>query len=250
MSVPSGFGGGVAMWAVGLCVLGVPHQLPPPLPSSALPVELVGVVVDAKAPFNSICLIRCTYPAARVGTFGPGERACDLAEVKEIGQDAVIINNLLTNRLERLTFPTTRVLGAAQPPAEARLPADAQVPVPRPVLKESPNLVTVELPESTVRHYLANLPEFLDSALATPRYRDTGNGPQSIEGFEIDRIKPASVVEQMGLKNGDVILELNGQPLDSLASVIRLFGQAQGMTQSRMTVLRNGQRLTFVLNRK
>jgi type II secretory pathway component PulC len=118
------------------------------------------------------------------------------------------------------------------------------------VLSRSSDVVTIELPEASVTHYLANLPELLGSARATPRYRHTGFGQQTIEGFEIDQIKTGGVVEQMGLKNGDVILDLNGQPLDSLASVIRLFGQAQGMTQSRLTILRNGQRMTFVLNRK
>jgi len=135
-------------------------------------------------------------------------------------------------------------------PTDANAPAQTLLSPPLPVLRRSSDVVTIELAEESVRHYLANLPELLSSARATPRYRDTGIGQRTIGGFEINQIKTAGVVEQMGLKNADVILELNGQPLDSLASVMRLFGQAQGMTQSRMTVLRNGQRLTFVLNRK
>jgi general secretion pathway protein C len=110
--------------------------------------------------------------------------------------------------------------------------------------------VTVDLPAQSVEHYLANLPDLLNAASATPRYRDVANGQRVIEGFEIDRIKPGGIVEQMGLRNGDVILELNGEKLDSLVTVMRLFGQAQSMPQAKMTVLRNGQRLTFVFNRK
>ena len=240
----------MAAWALCLFALGAPRQAPQPLPRTALPLTLLGVIVDATEPSNSICLIRCAYPMQRVRTFGPGENACDVAEVKEVRADAVVIRNLFANRPELLP------LQEAKPPATAPAPTDAKdsaqaLPVPPPpVLTRSSGVVTIELPEESVAHYLANLPDLLGSARATPRYRNTGFGQQTVEGFEIDQIKTGGVVEQMGLKNGDVILELNGQPLDSLASAIRLFGEAQGMTQSRMTVLRNGQPMTFVLNRK
>jgi type II secretory pathway component PulC len=225
-------------------------QTPTPPPRSTLPLALLGVIVDAAAPSNSVCLIRCTYPARRVRTFGPGQNACDVAEVQEVRADAVLIKNLLTNVPELLLLQEAKPPATAPTPAEAKAPAQAAPVPPPPVVRKSSDVVTVEVPEESVQHYLANLPELLSSARATPRYRDTGLSQRTIEGFEIDQIKPAGVVEQMGLRNGDVILELNGETLDSLASVMRLFAQAQNMTQSRMTVLRDGQRLTFVLNRK
>jgi len=250
MSLATAFGGGLLAWAVSLSALGAPGQSPQPLPPSNLPLALVGAIVDAAVPLNSVCLIRCTYPANRVRTVGPGQSVCDVAEIKEVRQDAVVIRNLLTNRLELVALQEATPSTTMPPRSDAQAPVRVLPAPPPPVVKTSPDVVTVEVPEESVQHYLANLPELLSSARATPRYRDTGIGQRTIEGFEIDQIKTAGVVEQMGLKNGDVLLELNGQPLDSLASVIRLFGQAQGMTQSRMTVLRNGQRLMFVLNRK
>lgn len=250
MSVTNGFGGILLAWAVSLFALGSAQQTPVPPPRSTLPLALLGVIVDAAVPSNSICLIRCTCPAQRVHSFGFEEIACEVAEVREIRQDAVIVNNLLTNRLELLTLEGAKPSMNAPPPADAHVPARPEPAPPPPVLKTSADVVTVEIPEESVQYYLANLPELLSSARATPRYRDAGIGQRAIEGFEIDQIKTAGVAEQMGLKNGDVILELNGQSLDSLASVMRLFAQAQGMAQSRMTVLRNVQRLTFVLNRK
>jgi hypothetical protein len=250
MGVTMGFGGSLVAWAVCLFTLGGPRQSPPPLPRTALPLTLVGVIVDAAEPSNSLCLIRCAYPVPRVRTFGPGENACDLAEVQEVRADAIVIRNLLANRSELLSLQDAKPPAATTAPMEAKDPALALPAPPPPVLRRSSDVVTIELAEESVRHYLANLPELLASARATPRYRSTGFGQQTIEGFEIDQIKTGGVVEQMGLKSGDVILDLNGQPLDSLASAIRLFGQAQSMPQSRMTVLRNGQRMTFVLNRK
>jgi hypothetical protein len=208
-------------------------------------------MVHTAAPSQSTCLIRCTYFVEKSGSFpvGPGDYACELAEVREIREDGVIIKNLLANRLEFLPFrkrdPTTKTPS----PTDPRSPTSSPPPPRAHVLTTSPNLVTVELPEDAVEHYLDNLPALLDSALAMPRYRETGNGQRTIEGFEIGRIREASVVEQVGLKNGDVILELNGQKLDSLASALLLLGQARTIPQVTLTVLRNGQRMTFVFKK-
>jgi type II secretory pathway component PulC len=226
------------------------------LPSSALPIELLGVMVDTAEPSRSACLIRCTVPVERVRTVGLGQTFCDAAELREVRQDAVVITNLLTKRPELLAFPTTGSPASPQAPpgtppaATAQPPASEQPPPPPPVVKTSPTGVTVDLPRASVQHYLANLPDLLNAASATPRYQDAAMGQRTIEGFVLDRIRQGSVVEQMGFQNGDVILELNGEPLDGLATVLRLFGQAQNMPQSTMTVLRNGQRLTFVFKRE
>jgi hypothetical protein len=258
MTPAAGFSGTLVAWSLGLLVAGVPQQPPQRLPHSALPLELLGVMVETAAPSRSSCLIRCTYGVEKLGSFpvGPGDNACDLAEVREIREDGVVINNLLTNRLEILPFRKGKPSTAVPPQTKAPVPANTQPPTDAPplppvhVLTTSPGLVTVELPKDAVEHYLDNLPALLDSALAIPRYRETGNGQRTIEGFEIGRIREASVVEQVGLKNGDVILQLNGQKLDSLAAVVQLLGQARTMPQVKLTVLRNGQTMTFVFNRK
>jgi type II secretory pathway component PulC len=249
MALTTGLTRGLLAWAIGVSLLSAPEafsQAPPqPLPLTALPLGLVGVIVDANEPSNSVCLIRCAYPVQRVRTLGPGQTACDVAEVQEVRADTVVIRNLLSSRSELLSLQSANPSTAAPAPQDAREAAPAP-----PALRRSSEVVSIDLPEASVSHYLANLPELLASARATPRYRSTGFGQASMDGFEIDQVKAGGVVEQMGVKNGDVILDLNGQPLDSLASAIRLFGQARNMTQSRMTVLRSGQRMTFVLNRK
>jgi type II secretory pathway component PulC len=83
-----------------------------------------------------------------------------------------------------------------------------------------------------------------------PRYREAKNGEKTNVGFEISRIRESSIVEQLGLKNGDVILAANGEPLDSLATVMRLFARIRNETPVKLTVLRGGQRRSFVFNRK
>jgi hypothetical protein len=212
-----------------------------PSPRSALPVELVGVMVDARVPSRSGCLVRCTYPEElrRTAIVGVGQTACDLAEIREVHEDAVVIRNVLTNQTELLAFRRTD--GSTSPPAQVALPLP---PGPK-VVAASADRVNVEVQKGAVDRYLANLPDFLSSALATPRYRSAGGGLPAIDGFEISQVKAGGAVDTLGLKDGDVILELNGERLDSLATVFRLFGQAQSTTNATLTVLRNGQPLTF-----
>jgi type II secretory pathway component PulC len=247
----STFGGRYPTWAVGLLLLASPQQLSAQsMPDSSLPLTLLGVMVAKVAPFKSACLIRCRGPEEKVRYYELGQTACDLAEVKEVREDAVIINDLLTNRSELLTFEKTKSAASAQSPVASQPSTPPRPPSRLPAPKKSPNVVTIDLPKALVDHYLENLPDVLDSVFAAPRYQETANGRRSIDGFEISRIRKSSVIEQLGLENGDVLLELNGQRLDSLPSALVLFSQAQSMSQSRMTVLRNGQTMTFVFNRK
>jgi hypothetical protein len=238
MSVLPGFGGGLVAWAVGLLLLGGPAEPPPALPSSALPLELLGTMVNAAAPHESACLVHCTYPAQRDATVRPGQQACDLAVVREIRRGRIVIHNLLTDRPELMAFPEPRELLRTR-----------SSPSPL-VVTESTDGVTIDLTAEAVEHYLANLPELLSSAFAAPRIRDAKNGQEVIEGFELGQVKEAGLVDQLGLRNGDVILDLNGEALDGLPTVMRLFGQIQNMPQARMTVLRNGQKVNFTVNRK
>lgn len=237
MAFATVLGEGLLAWAIGLCVLGSPHQAPQSLPGSALPFELVGVGVDTATPSRSACLIHCTYPFEKTATFHPGQTAFDFAEIKEIREDGVVLRNLLTNRLEVLMFLDNQPRANMPPP-------------PQPTVTTSSDLVTIDLPREALSRYLTSLPELLESALAKPRYREGKTGPDSVEGFEISKIKEAGIVSQLGLRDGDVLLDVNGTTLDSLATVIRLLAEIQTMPQAKMTVLRTGRTLHFVLNRR
>lgn len=230
---------------IGLLAAALLAQSPTPavLPASALPMSLVGVAVDAETSSKSVCMIRCTYPTPSAPEiFKVGARACDVAEITEVRQDVVLVRNLLTNKIETLSFG--RATPAPNPP-----PSPLTAPAPS-VVKRSATAVTVDVPKAAVEHYLLNLTDLLTSALATPHFREGGGVAPVMDGFQLGEIKAGSVVEQLGLKNGDVITEVNGEKLDSLAAVMRLAGQVQSMGQAKMLVLRAGKPLTFVFNTK
>ena len=231
---------------------------PPDPPSSQTPrLRLVGVLRDAADPARSAALVQCNHPReSRAALVTVGHRACDAAELLQVLDNAVLVRNLLTNQVERLELPPPTSSSPPSPPLPAvDSPIEDREGVPAPTVDlTAPNVVTVELQRELLQRSLANLPEVLNSALAMPRYGSSEHGPRAIEGFEMSRIKPGGIIDQLGLREGDVLLEFNGQKLDSVSAVTSLFGQLQGLSGAvsgaKMAVLRNGSRLTFVFTVK
>lgn len=235
----------ISVFVVGV-LLQTPAPAPAPtvLPASTLPIALVGVAVDDATPANSVAMIRCAGPSVSAPEiFKVGQRACDVAELTQVRQDAVVIRNLLNGKVETLSFHKTAAAPGAPPAPPAAVPTPS-------VVRRSATAVTVDVPKAAVDHYLLNLTDLLTSALATPHFREGGGVQPVMDGFQLGQITPGSVIEKLGLKNGDVITEVNGEKLDSLATVMRLAGQVQNMGQAKMLVLRAGKPLTFVFNTK
>ena len=231
----------LAASAAALAAAGAPSRQPQAsLPPTALPLQLTGVLYDQAQPGRSACLIRCVAQPGRQGIFLVGERACDVAEVREILKDAVVVENIEAKRLERLPFPGVMPLSAASP--RPVVPVQDAAPPPDPI--------QVALPRESVQAAVANLPELLSSAVAVPRYRDVEGGQRVIDGFTVTQVKPSGAAEQLGLRSGDVILDVNGQVLDGMPTVMRLFSQLQATPQVTITVLRDGQRMSVVFNTK
>jgi membrane-associated protease RseP (regulator of RpoE activity) len=245
MQAATGFGGVLLVLAISMFVPGAQQVSTQPLPNSELAVGLLGIAMDTAVPAKSACLVRCSYPGEQhtiTVLLAAGQRACNVAEIAEIRQRSVVIRNLAANRLELLTFPTTDAASSQTTPAPPSVESPERV--------ESTHLVTVEIPKNSMDHYLANLPELLNSASPVPHFRDAGNGQSIIDGFEIKGIRAGGAAEQLGLQNGDVIVEVNGDMLNGAAAVLRLLGQAPTMSQTTMIVLRNGQRMTFAVSVK
>jgi len=236
--VTRGLLAGFAAWAIGAGAA-VAQQAAPP--STALPLELVGVMIAAADPARSTCLLRCATPPdpRRTVIVSAGDTACAVAEVREITKDAVVLRDLATGRIERLP------LSQAAAPAPVDRPDDTEPTQEPRVTAAAPGRVTVELPKAAIDRYLANLPDLLSSALALPHASGSG-----IDGFQLSQVRDGGVAARVGLKNGDLITAINGEALDSVATALRLFSQAPTMTQATLSVMRDGQPLTVVIHTK
>jgi general secretion pathway protein C len=82
-------------------------------------------------------------------------------------------------------------------------------------------------------------PEFLTQALMVP---NAGGG------FLVREIQPGSVYEKLGLRVGDVIKTVNGQPVNSVEDVMRLYAQFGSASNVQIDVRRGGRDESLTYN--
>ena len=66
-----------------------------------------------------------------------------------------------------------------------------------------------------------------------------------VAGYTITRMPESTLLTDAGLQAGDVLTEVNGVPIDSLATLIGLWPRMQTESAVRAIVLRNGQPVTL-----
>ena len=88
-----------------------------------------------------------------------------------------------------------------------------------------------------VDHAINNLSELFTQVRAVPYSQQEG----VVQGFRLFQIKPDSLIDRIGLKNGDVIQRVNGVEISDPSTAFQLLQDLQGHAQIRVDVLRNQQ---------
>jgi general secretion pathway protein C len=96
----------------------------------------------------------------------------------------------------------------------------------------------VEIKKSYLMEKLSD-PNVLFQAHAVPD-REYEGGP--IRGFKVLSIVPGSVYESLGIQAGDVITEVNGEPMNSISRAQELYGGLRNTAEVSIGMLRNGQK--------
>jgi type II secretory pathway component PulC len=207
-----------------------------------LPIDLIGIVINQGSPDKSVCLLRSAAPGGATILAQAGDTVFQIAVVRAIDPNDVFLENLATNGIEILHF--------GERAGPVRKPAPAPVPAPLPaVAPDAPPEQERVIPKSVVDHYRANLKDILDAATVAPRLR-TVEGRSMIDGFEIRNVKKGSIVDQLGFRAGDVILEVNGAKLDGLDKVVSAYQGTREATRVELTVLRDGKTRTLSFSQK
>jgi general secretion pathway protein C len=92
--------------------------------------------------------------------------------------------------------------------------------------------------------------KFVDQTLANPAalmrqaaVRPHMNGGE-VAGFQLSRIRSGSLPSKLGLKNGDVIAEVNGQAVTSLDGAMALYTKLRHASRLSVTIMRGGKYLS------
>ncbi|HWX24913.1 MAG TPA: PDZ domain-containing protein, partial [Vicinamibacteria bacterium] len=84
----------------------------------------------------------------------------------------------------------------------------------------------------------AEMPRILSETVLTPV------NAGGIHGFSLNRVPEGSLLTEAGLQEGDVLTEVDGVPIDSLATLMSLYPRLQTASEVRAVVLRKGQPVT------
>ena len=79
------------------------------------------------------------------------------------------------------------------------------------------------------------------------RFMPKFEGGQMI-GLQVNDPRPGSVFEQAGIKNGDVITEINGVKINSAEQSRKVMSAFEGSSDIDIVVLRNGESTTMTLS--
>ena len=196
--------------------------------SAPADLSAVGVVVSGN-PLRSVVLLRS---GGRSRLAAVGEAAFG-GRVELVGRSVVVLDFEGQKVELRLTTAVTRAALAPPPP-----PA----PVP---LREDRGPGAREMERREVERRMAlEVPRILAETTAVP-VMDEGR----VAGLALTRVPESSLLTDAGLQAGDVLTEINGTAIDSLATLMALYPRLQGASELYAVVLRNGQpvRLTITL---
>ena len=190
--------------------------------------QVIGVVVSGD-PLRSVAMLRS---AGRTRLAAVGEAAFG-GRVALVGRESVTVDFDGQKLDLRLTVGVVRASTAA-PPAVAAAPPRAS---------PTPGAHAMERRE-VERRLGTEVPRILAETTAVP-VMDDGR----VAGLALTRIPESSLLTDAGLQAGDVLTEVNGTAVDSLASLMALYPKLQSESEITALVLRNGQpvRITVTL---
>jgi type II secretion system protein C len=88
----------------------------------------------------------------------------------------------------------------------------------------------------------SEIPRILAETALSP----VSDGP--VRGVALTRLPEGSLLTDAGLRAGDILTEVNGTRIDSLAALLALYPRLQTETEVRAIVLRNGQPISLSLH--
>jgi general secretion pathway protein C len=96
-----------------------------------------------------------------------------------------------------------------------------------------------EIERATLEALLADTPALLQAARVVPELRDG-----RAAGFRLHAVRPDGILARIGLRNGDVVVAVNGLPLTAPERALDAFVKLRSASHVSLSLERGGQRLT------
>lgn len=190
------------------------------LPISSLNLVLNGVIASGAGGYALI-----SVNGQSQEPFAVGQTITGSAVLQAVYSDRVVISR--NGALESLLLE-----GAdnSQPPQDMGAPAT----------NRTANAPADLVRETGTNHYIVARDQ-LTAQIRTPDFlRQATLVPSSGGGFLVRQIQPNSLYEKLGLRAGDVIKSINGQPINSAEDALKLYQQLSSITSVQLDVARGG----------
>lgn len=232
------------------CPTCVPEDAAPPPEASTLPTPAVGeleypgavrtqlplallATMEAEAPGVSLATI--SQQDGGTGVYAEGDEVLDSVTLLAVDLGIVYLQN--ASRVEYL-----QVSSDDPPPLPTQGPKkDEGKSKPKPNKNEidgASDAISCQGMSCTVKR------EFVSQLLANPAIlASQGNARpyarDDLKGFRLSRVKKGTVPSMLGLRSGDVITGINGQPLDSLDGAMKLYARLRNASHLTVDLTRN-----------
>jgi general secretion pathway protein C len=194
---------------------------PPPVddanaPPTNMPLVLTGIIA-AGNPKDGLAIIGTSATNAKI--YPVGDRVPGNARVHAVYPDRVLLER--NGAIEALLLPRKFAAGTA-PPAAPMGPS----------------------PLDRMQRALSNEPGLISDVLRPqPVFADG-----KLHGYRVYPGRDVRAFAALGLRNGDLVLAINGTALDDPARGNDIFSSIGNSDQARVTVMRNGQQQDITLN--
>lgn len=196
----------------------------PPVKTS-LPLNLLGVIV-LQDELKSVASVE-DKGSNQVMAVRVNENITPGARVQKIEPDRVIFVNEQSERLEFIELPKEMVTASVRAPSKPKSGSGG--------IQRDGNRVSI--PRGEVDKTLENLNEVLTQARCVPNFE--GGRPS---GYRCFQIVPGSIYDKLGMKDNDVIVAINGEPISDPSKAFTMLTELKNSnTRSiELTLNRNG----------
>ncbi len=196
---------------------------------SDLPLVLLATVVSTDATFSSALIMEDSREGAANG-YGVGDDVMD-AKVHSIEQKRVYLER--DGNLEYLAID-----GGPDPKKVPTGAADEDDDEDDGIRKVGEN--SWEVDQEVVDTHMGNLEKLAGSVRAVPHRGPDGE----IDGYRLSAIRRGSLLDKLGVKNGDVFHAVNSLPLTSIDGAMKAFNSLQSDKSFNFELTRRNQKVT------
>lgn len=195
---------------------------------SQLPLKLEGTIVHLN-PARSVASI-AIQAKNETKAFMLEDEIEGLARITRIERRKVTFRNLNNNRLEYIEIPKDSALSFVKNIDSPSDTGDGGIS------KQGEFEFSVR--REDLNKYTSDLAGILNQARMVPNILPGSGG--RVDGFRFVSIQPNSVYEKLGFRMGDVIKEVNGEPINSPTKAMELYNALRTDNRIRMQVERDG----------